>query len=172
MTQMIFVLFLCMTLYSFVYLVEFPILLEAGWTFCLFTFLVQRYVLYQSQKMIVNEYSCVELTQYPCLFLTKTCLNKRYFKLHRKHVMDDNRYEGDERPSAKVMGSFLGQFHSVNAPDLAAPILEDCMNTTGLSGQDIQEVLLGCVLPAGRSGASSSSNVKSKITLPCWCDNH
>lgn len=79
--------------------------------------------------------------------------------------MDDNRYEVVIVAAKRsAMGSFLGQFHSVSATDLAAPILEDCMNTTGLSGQDINEVLLGCVLPAGQGQAPArQATLKAKL---------
>lgn len=51
MAQTIFVLFLCMTLYSFVYLAEFPFVLEAGWTILvIYHFLVQRYFVSKYQK--------------------------------------------------------------------------------------------------------------------------
>ena len=51
MTQTIFVLFLCMTLYSFVYLAEFPWILEAGWTvLVIYHFFVQRYFAYKYQQ--------------------------------------------------------------------------------------------------------------------------
>jgi acetyl-CoA C-acetyltransferase len=47
------------------------------------------------------------------------------------------------------IGSFLGALSPVKAPELSAAATRACLADTGLDPADIDEVLLGCVLPAG-----------------------
>jgi len=47
------------------------------------------------------------------------------------------------------IGEFLGVLGAVKAPDLAAAATAACLADCGLDPGDIDEVLLGCVLPAG-----------------------
>ncbi|NND54646.1 MAG: thiolase family protein [Gammaproteobacteria bacterium] len=47
------------------------------------------------------------------------------------------------------IGSFQGALGTVAAPDLSAVATRACLEDTGIDGADINEALLGCVLPAG-----------------------
>ncbi|GLQ07732.1 acetyl-CoA acetyltransferase [Sneathiella chinensis] len=47
------------------------------------------------------------------------------------------------------MGGFQGDLADVKAPVLGAVAIEEAMKRAGLSGSDIDEVVMGCVLPAG-----------------------
>lgn len=47
------------------------------------------------------------------------------------------------------IGSFLGQFTGVPTPTLGATAIRAALEQSGVSGADVSEVILGCVLPAG-----------------------
>jgi acetyl-CoA C-acetyltransferase len=47
------------------------------------------------------------------------------------------------------MGGFQGDFASVTAPQLGAAAIEAALARSGLKPEQIEEVLMGCVLPAG-----------------------
>lgn len=47
------------------------------------------------------------------------------------------------------MGAFQGTLSSVSATDLSATACRAVLDDSGLNGEDLSEVLLGCVLPAG-----------------------
>ncbi|WP_299787859.1 acetyl-CoA C-acyltransferase [uncultured Shewanella sp.] len=47
------------------------------------------------------------------------------------------------------MGGFQGSLSSVASPKLAATAIKAIMAQTGLAGEQVDEVLMGCVLPAG-----------------------
>ncbi|MCE9678979.1 acetyl-CoA C-acyltransferase [Shewanella sp. AS1] len=47
------------------------------------------------------------------------------------------------------MGGFQGALSSVPSPTLASVAIKGLMDTTGVAGSDVDEVLMGCVLPAG-----------------------
>ena len=47
------------------------------------------------------------------------------------------------------MGGFLGDFKDVSAPELGATAIAAALSRAGLKGEDADEVVLGCVLPAG-----------------------
>lgn len=47
------------------------------------------------------------------------------------------------------MGGFQGSLSSVIAPQLGAIAIREAISRAGLQPQDIQEVIMGCVLPAG-----------------------
>ncbi|WP_180169335.1 thiolase family protein [Acinetobacter sp. YH12021] len=48
-----------------------------------------------------------------------------------------------------AMGGFQGSLASCTAPDLGAVAIQHAVARAGLSGADIDEVIFGCVLPAG-----------------------
>lgn len=48
-----------------------------------------------------------------------------------------------------AMGGFQGSLASCTAPDLGAAAIQHAVARAGLSGTDIDEVIFGCVLPAG-----------------------
>ncbi len=47
------------------------------------------------------------------------------------------------------IGAFQGALAPVSAPDLSAAATAACIESTGLDGADIDEAIVGCVLPAG-----------------------
>ena len=51
------------------------------------------------------------------------------------------------------MGGFLGDFKDVAAPKLGAVAIAAALERAGLTGDDTQEVVMGCVLPAGQGQA-------------------
>ncbi len=48
-----------------------------------------------------------------------------------------------------AMGGLQGAFASLTAPELAGFAISDAVKRAGLQPEDIQEVIMGCVLPAG-----------------------
>ena len=48
-----------------------------------------------------------------------------------------------------AIGSFLGQFTGVPTPTLGAAAIRAALEQAGVSGADVSEVIMGCVLPAG-----------------------
>ena len=48
-----------------------------------------------------------------------------------------------------AIGSFLGQFTGVPTPTLGAVAIRAALEQSGVAAGDVQEVLMGCVLPAG-----------------------
>ena len=47
------------------------------------------------------------------------------------------------------IGSFQGELGPATAPELGAAAIRACLEDTGIDDQDVDEALLGCVLPAG-----------------------
>ncbi|OTG84685.1 thiolase family protein [Acinetobacter sp. ANC 4648] len=48
-----------------------------------------------------------------------------------------------------AMGGFQGSLSSVTAPELGATTIKEAIARSGLQPHDVQEVIMGCVLPAG-----------------------
>ncbi len=48
-----------------------------------------------------------------------------------------------------AMGGFQGSLSSVTAPELGAASIKAAISRSGLQANDVQEVIMGCVLPAG-----------------------
>lgn len=48
-----------------------------------------------------------------------------------------------------AIGKLCGAFSQTSAPQLAAPLVRDALQTTGLTGQEVDEIIMGCVLSAG-----------------------
>lgn len=51
------------------------------------------------------------------------------------------------------MGAFQGAFSSVSAPDLGATAIKAAMAEAGIAPKDVEQTLMGCVLPAGQGQA-------------------
>ncbi len=47
------------------------------------------------------------------------------------------------------MGGFMGDFANVTAPELGATAVKAAVERSGLKPNDIEEIIMGCVLPAG-----------------------
>ena len=52
-----------------------------------------------------------------------------------------------------AIGSFQGQFAAVKAPQLGSAAIRAVMADAGITGADVSEVIMGCVLPAGTGQA-------------------
>jgi acetyl-CoA C-acetyltransferase len=63
------------------------------------------------------------------------------------------------------IGSFQGGLAAVPAPELAATATRACLADAGLDGAEVDEVLLGCVLPAG-IGQAPARQAALKAGLP------
>jgi acetyl-CoA C-acetyltransferase len=63
------------------------------------------------------------------------------------------------------IGSFQGSLAAIAAPELAATATRACLADAGLDGADVDEVLLGCVLPAGL-GQAPARQAALKAGLP------
>ena len=51
------------------------------------------------------------------------------------------------------MGAFQGELASLNAPQLGARAIEAALSDADVGVDDVDEVLMGCVLPAGQGQA-------------------
>ncbi|RUO21272.1 acetyl-CoA C-acyltransferase [Aliidiomarina iranensis] len=47
------------------------------------------------------------------------------------------------------MGGFMGELSPVSAPELGAAAIKAAVSRAGIAGDDVSEVIMGCVLPAG-----------------------
>lgn len=63
------------------------------------------------------------------------------------------------------IGSFLGALKNVSATELGALVIKEALNRTGLSGADVDEVIMGNVLQAGL-GQNPARQASMKAGLP------
>ncbi|MBY5990715.1 thiolase family protein [Ferrimonas balearica] len=63
------------------------------------------------------------------------------------------------------MGGFQGSLSTVPASDLAATAIQAALGQAGLAGEQVDEVLMGCVLPAGQ-GQAPARQATLKAGLP------
>ena len=47
------------------------------------------------------------------------------------------------------LGKLSGSLSTVSAPKLAAPLIKDALQSTGVKPEEVDEIIMGCVLPAG-----------------------
>ena len=72
------------------------------------------------------------------------------------------------------LGAFQGELSSVSAPDLSAAANQAALHDSGLPGTAIDEVLLGCVLPAGVGQAparQAALGAEIPVGVPCTTVN-
>ena len=55
------------------------------------------------------------------------------------------------------MGAFKGAFADVAAPDLGAVAIRAAMSEANVAADAVEQVVMGCVLPAGPSPSASGS---------------
>jgi acetyl-CoA C-acetyltransferase len=68
------------------------------------------------------------------------------------------------------VGSFQGQFEPVSSPDLGAAAIRAAVSQAGIDGADINEVLMGCVLPAGLGQAPArQASLKAELPISAAC---
>jgi acetyl-CoA C-acetyltransferase len=68
------------------------------------------------------------------------------------------------------IGSFQGQFKSVSATDLGAMAIKAALSHASVSGADVSEVIMGCVLPAGLGQAPArQASLKAGVPIAVGC---
>lgn len=68
------------------------------------------------------------------------------------------------------MGGFQGALSPVTAPELGAVAIREAVNRAGLQPEDIQEVILGCVLPAGlKQGPARQAALDAGLPVATAC---
>ena len=73
-----------------------------------------------------------------------------------------------------AMGSFQGMFATATAPELGGVAIKAAVARAGLKSEDVGEVLMGCVLPAGVGQAparQASRNAGIPDSVPCTTVN-
>ena len=64
------------------------------------------------------------------------------------------------------VGGFQGSLQSMTAVDLGAAAIKDAINRTGLEADQIQEIIMGCVLPSGlRHGPARQAAMDAGIPV-------
>lgn len=72
--------------------------------------------------------------------------------------------------SRTPMGGFQGDFATVTAPDLGATAIKGAMAQTNLKPEDIDQTLMGCVLPAGIGQAPArQASIGAGLPLSTAC---
>ena len=62
------------------------------------------------------------------------------------------------------MGGFQGALSSVTAPELGAVAIKEAIARAGIQPEDVQEVIMGCVLPAGlKQGPARQAMLKAGL---------
>jgi len=68
------------------------------------------------------------------------------------------------------MGGFQGDFASLTASDLGAVAIRAAIARAGIAGEDVQEVIMGNVLPAGQGQAPArQASLKAGVPLAVGC---
>ncbi len=68
------------------------------------------------------------------------------------------------------MGGFQGALSPVTAPELGAVAIREAVKRAGLQPEDIQEVILGCVLPAGlKQGPARQAALDAGLPVAAGC---
>jgi acetyl-CoA C-acetyltransferase len=72
------------------------------------------------------------------------------------------------------IGAFMGQFAGLSAPELGAAAIHGALDAAHLAGEDVGELLMGCVLPAGVGQAparQAALKAGLPLSLPCTTVN-
>jgi acetyl-CoA C-acetyltransferase len=68
------------------------------------------------------------------------------------------------------MAAFQGEFSALTAPQLGARAIEAALDDAGVSAADVDEVVMGCVLPAGQGQAPArQASVGAGIPMSTGC---
>ncbi|NLY59570.1 MAG: acetyl-CoA C-acyltransferase [Gammaproteobacteria bacterium] len=68
------------------------------------------------------------------------------------------------------MGGFQGSLSSLSAVDLGALVIREAVARAGIDGTDVQEVIMGCVLPAGlRQGPARQAALNAGLPSSTGC---
>jgi len=69
-----------------------------------------------------------------------------------------------------AIGSFQGQFNGVPSPELGAAAIRAALVQSGIGGDDVSEVIMGCVLPAGLGQAPArQAAIAADVPLDKGC---
>lgn len=68
------------------------------------------------------------------------------------------------------MGGFQGSLGSVSAPELGAISIQEALSRAGVKPEEVDEVILGCVLPAGlKQGPARQASLKAGLPTAVGC---
>lgn len=68
------------------------------------------------------------------------------------------------------MGGFQGSLSAVTAPELGAISIKEALNRAGVKPEEVDEVILGCVLPAGlKQGPARQASLKAGLPTATGC---
>ncbi|QIB49710.1 acetyl-CoA C-acyltransferase [Pseudomonas sp. OIL-1] len=68
------------------------------------------------------------------------------------------------------MGGFQGSLASVSAVELGALAIREAVSRAGIQGADVQEVIMGCVLPAGlKQGPARQASLNAGLPASTGC---
>src|SRR5262252_6975176 len=68
------------------------------------------------------------------------------------------------------MGAFQGELKDFSAPELGAVAIRAAVERAGIQAQEVQEVIFGCVLPAGQGQAPArQASLGAGIPLATGC---
>ena len=68
------------------------------------------------------------------------------------------------------IGGFLGELSSVKATELGSIAISAALNRSGLNSEDVDEVIMGCVLPAGLGQAPArQASIAAGIKKSAGC---
>ena len=68
------------------------------------------------------------------------------------------------------MGAFQGELSSLTAPQLGAAAIREAVARSKLTADDVQEVIMGCVLPAGQGQAPArQASIAAGLSLATGC---
>ena len=66
--------------------------------------------------------------------------------------------------------AFQGELEAVKAPELGATAIRGALADAGIAGEDVDEVIMGCVLPAGlRQAPARQASLGAGIPLSAGC---
>ena len=64
------------------------------------------------------------------------------------------------------LGGFQGSLSSLPSPELGATAIKSAIAEAGITGNDVDEVIMGCVLPAGLGQAPArQASIKAGVHL-------
>ncbi len=66
------------------------------------------------------------------------------------------------------MAAFQGEFSTLSAPDLGASAVKAALEESGVDGNDVEQIVMGCVLPAGQGQAPArQAAIKAGLSKNC-----
>tara|TARA_R110001599_G_scaffold177980_9_gene370423 strand:+ start:6204 stop:7430 length:1227 start_codon:yes stop_codon:yes gene_type:complete len=96
-------------------------------------------------------------------------LHSKSVSIFQEHSMSDNHIvivSGARTP----MGGFQGSLSSVPAVDLGAVAIREAVSRAGIQPADVEEVIMGCVLPAGlKQGPARQASLNAGLPAATGC---